>query len=138
MRQIHIFYNQAINWHDIVPDFWRFTQICKKFAAVACKIVFVIVSEQFYYRSNNKNNFARKCCKFLANLCKSSEILEHCHVQWWIKYRNNRSVSWRLSCTSFYHLQPINILHLNIKWCPNLLGWNKFTLILDKILRFRP
>ena len=31
-------------------DFWRFTQICKKFAAFARKIVFVIVSEQFYNR----------------------------------------------------------------------------------------
>ena len=71
--------------------FWRFTQICKKFAAFARKIVFVIVSEQFYYRNNNKNNFVSKCCKFLANLCKSSEILEQCHVKWWLKYRNNRS-----------------------------------------------
>ena len=50
--------------------FCRFTQICKKFAAFAHKIVFVIVSEQFYYRNNNKNNFSSKCCKFLANLQK--------------------------------------------------------------------
>jgi hypothetical protein len=50
------------------------------------------------FRNNNKNNFALKCCKFLANLCKSSEILEQCHVKWWLKYRNNRSVSWRLCC----------------------------------------
>ena len=78
--------------------FWRFTQICKKFAAFARKIVFFIVSEQFYYRKNNKNNFASKCCKFLANLCKSSEILEQCYVKWWLKYRYNRSVSWRLRC----------------------------------------
>ena len=83
---------------NLFQYFWRFTQICKKFAAFARKIVFVIVSEQFYYRNNNKNNFVSKCCKFLANLCKSSEILEHCHVKWWLKYRNNRSVSWRLSC----------------------------------------
>ena len=53
------------------------------------------------FRNNNKNNFVSKCCKFLANLCKSSEILEQCHVKWWLKYRNNRSVSWRLSCTNF-------------------------------------
>ena len=32
---------------------WRFTQIWKKFAAFARKIVFVIVSEQFYYRNNS-------------------------------------------------------------------------------------
>ena len=65
----------------------RFTQICKKFAAFARKIVFVIVSEQFYYRNNNKNNFVSKFSKFLANLCKSSEILEQCHVNWWLDYR---------------------------------------------------
>jgi hypothetical protein len=47
---------------------------------------------------NSKNNFALKSCKCLANLCKSSEILEQCHVKWWLKYRNNKSVSWRLSC----------------------------------------
>ena len=28
--------------------FWRFAKICKKFAALECKIVFVIVSEQFF------------------------------------------------------------------------------------------
>ena len=44
--------------------FWRFTQI----------------SEQFYYRNDNKNNFASKCCKFLANLCKVSKIVLQCNV----------------------------------------------------------
>jgi hypothetical protein len=51
--------------------FWRFAQISKKFAAFAHKIVFVIVSVVKLFRNNNKNNFARKCCKFLANLQKS-------------------------------------------------------------------
>ena len=73
--------------------FWRFAQICKIFVAFARKRVFVIVSVVKLFRNNNKNNFARKCCKFLANLCKSSEMLEQCHVKWWLKYRNNRSVS---------------------------------------------
>ena len=65
---------------DIISfqDFWRFAQICKKFAAFARKIVFVIFSEQFCY--SNKNNFVSKCCKFLANLCKSSEILAQCYI----------------------------------------------------------
>ena len=49
-------------------------------------------------KNNNKNNFALICCKFLANLCKSLKMLEQCHVNWWLNYRNNRSVSWRLSC----------------------------------------
>ena len=34
------------------------------------------------FRNNNENNFAFICCKFLANLCKSSEILKQCHVNW--------------------------------------------------------
>ena len=68
--------------------FWRFTQICKKFAAFAHKIVFVIVSVVKLFRNNNKNNFASKCCKFLANMCKSSEIPEQCQVKWWLEYRN--------------------------------------------------
>ena len=79
--------------------FWRFTQICKKFAAFALKIVFVIVSDKFYYRNNNKNNFVSKCCKFLPNLCKSSEILEQCHVNWWLDYRIYGFVSYSFSCT---------------------------------------
>ena len=39
------------------------------------------------FRNNDKNNFASKCCNFFANLCKSSEILEQCHVNWWLDYR---------------------------------------------------
>ena len=34
-----------------------------------------------------KTIFCSKCCKFLANLCKSLEILEQCHVKWWLKYQ---------------------------------------------------
>ena len=67
--------------------FWRFIQICKKLAAFALKIVFVIVFEHLYYRNNNKNNFASKCCKFLANLCKSSAILKQYDVKCWLNYR---------------------------------------------------
>ena len=89
-----------MTWHcsGISEDSHRFAQNLQHLLA---KLFFVIVSEQFYYRNNN--NFVNKCCKFLANLCKSSEILEHCHVKWWLKYQkfqNNRSVSWRLSTTS--------------------------------------
>ena len=50
------------------------------------------------FRNNNKNNFASKCCKFLANLFKSSEILEQCHVKWWLNYRIYGSVSYSFSC----------------------------------------
>ena len=55
-------------------------------------MLFFIVSVVKLFRNNNKNNFASKSCKFLANLCKSSEILEQCHVKWWLKYRNNISL----------------------------------------------
>ena len=52
-------------------------------------------------KNNNRNNFAVICCKkllnnnnnyafvyriFLANQCKSSDILEQCHVKWWLNY----------------------------------------------------
>ena len=69
--------------------FSRFLKICTDLQAICSierKIVFVIVSEQF-------------CIHMLQISCKSSEILEQCHVKWWFKYRNDRSVSWRLSCT---------------------------------------
>ena len=62
-------------------------------------LLFLEVARQKLFRNNNKNNFTFICCKFLANLCRFSEILEQCHVKWCLKYRNNRSVSWRLSCT---------------------------------------
>ena len=97
MRMTYYFNTWAIIWHGNVPVFLN---ICKKFGAFARKIVLVIVSVVKLFRNNNKNNFVSKCCKFLANLCKSLEILEQCHVKWWLKYRNNRSVLWRLSCNS--------------------------------------
>ena len=97
MRLIYYFDALAIIWHSIVPVFLRiYTDIHRS----DHKIVFVIVWCLKLFKNNNKNNFAFICCKFLANLCKSSKILEHCHVKWWLKYRNNRSVSWRLSCNS--------------------------------------
>ena len=91
--------------------FWRFAQICKKFAAFAHKIVFVIDSVVKLFRNNTENNFALIRCKFLANLCKSSEIVEQCHVKWWLGYRYNRSVSWRLSCNLKEFRDP-RTLHL--------------------------
>ena len=88
--------------------FWRFAQICKKFAAFALKIVFVIVSVVKLFRNNNKNNFSSKCCKFLANLCKSSEILEQCYVKWWLNYRINGYLSYSFSCTKKINLDWIS------------------------------
>ena len=58
--------------------FWRFTQICKEFAALERKNVFVIVSEQIS--------------------CKSSEILKQYDAKWWLNYRIYGSVSYSFSC----------------------------------------
>ena len=119
-RQIHMFYNQAIIWHDIV---WVFLKI------------YTDLQEIYNFCSQNcfcycfctilLHNFASKFCKFLANLCKSSEILEQCHVKWWLKYWNNKSVSWRLSCISiqyaifmksFQFLNGVQLLSWAMEW----------------------
>ena len=85
-----------MTWHcsSIYEDLHRFARNLKQLLV----IVFDIDSEQFYYRNDNKNNFLSKCCKFLANLSKSSEILEQCHVKWWFNYRIYGSVSYSFSC----------------------------------------
>ena len=62
--------------------FWRFAQIC-----FSTKL----------FTNNNKNNFANKWSKILANLCKSSEILGQCHVKWLLDYRIYGSVSYSFS-----------------------------------------
>ena len=93
MRPIYYFDTWAIIWHGIVCWFVVFSPFLPVLVCCDHKIVL------HWYENQNKNNFVLKCCKFLANLCKSSKILEHYHVKWWLKYRNNRSVSWSLSCT---------------------------------------
>ena len=100
--------------------FWRFAQICRKFAAFAHETVFVIVSVVNLFRNNSKNNFASKCCKFLANLCKSLEILEQCHVKWWLDYRTYGSVSYSFSCTNggfiFFRFFTLMVSKVEICW----------------------
>ena len=61
MRPIYYFDTWVIIWHGNVPVFLKFAQICKKFAAFAHKIVFVIVSVVKLFRNNNKNNFLQIC-----------------------------------------------------------------------------
>ena len=68
MKLIHYFDTWAIIWRGIIPVFLK---ICKKFAVFAHKIVFGTFSVAKLFRNNNKNNFASKCCKFLANLQNS-------------------------------------------------------------------
>ena len=85
--------------------FWRFAQICKKFAAFEHKIVcycfWTILGEQLakLFRNNNKNTFVLICCKFLANLSKSYEILKQYDVKWRFNYRKCGSVWYSFSCT---------------------------------------
>ena len=95
MRQIHIFYNEAIIWH-IVSGFLK---ICTDLHEICCIwsqnyfcywfLTIFWVARLKLFINNNKNNFGLKYCKFLANLRKSSEILEQCHV----KYRNKKNMS---------------------------------------------
>ena len=108
--QIHIFNNQAVIWHHIVSGFLKICTDLQETCSIWAQNCFYCCFWTIYsscdlklLRNNKKNNFALICCKFLANLCKSSEILEQCHVNWWLKYRNSKSVSWRLSCTYYNH-----------------------------------
>ena len=64
MRQIHIFYNQAIICYRIVSGFMK---ICTDLHRYDRKIVFVIVSEQFEARNNNKNNFVNISVQIFIN-----------------------------------------------------------------------
>ena len=45
------------------------------------------------------NNFAIICCKFLANRCKSSDILKQYDVKRWLNYRKYGSVWYSFSFT---------------------------------------
>ena len=60
---------------------------------------FHISAEQFYDR--NKQEWGKK-----------SEINKQYHVKWWLKYQNNRSVSWRLSCNNQFTF----ITHRQLFW----------------------
>ena len=41
---------------DIVPVFLKIYSNLQEICSICSKVVFAIVSEQFYYRNNNKNN----------------------------------------------------------------------------------
>ena len=89
--------------------FWRFARICKKFAAFQCKKVWwTILGMQLVklFRNNNKNNFSLICCKFLANLCKSSEILKQYDVKWRLNSRLRSSRGLLLRQKVFFFISP--------------------------------
>ena len=92
MRLIHYFDTWAIVWHGILFQyFWRFAQICKQLAAFERKIVLIL------FLSNFRTQIAKLSSnnKFLANLCKSLEILKQYDVKWWL-------VSYSFSCICSY------------------------------------
>ena len=63
------------------------------------------------------------------------------HVKWWLKYRNNRSVSWRLSCTLSYCVKKNRLLlffvlvhNLTFKSCRCTQKWYIVSLVTLKYL----
>ena len=98
MRMIYCFDTWALDM-ALFQYFWRSAQICNKLVVQNCS------------ETITKTILRLFCCKFIANLCKSSEIVEQCHVKWWLGYRYNRSVSWRLSCNLKEFRDP-RTLHL--------------------------
>ena len=110
MRQIHISIIKPSYHLRISEDLHRFARNLQDMSEELFLLLFL---NNFTTETVTKNNFERKCWKFLANLCKSLEILEQCHVKWWLKYRNNRSVSWRLSLKEF----PNGIINFGSQCC---------------------
>ena len=86
----------------------------------------------------NNNNFGSKCCKYLANLCKSSEILEQCHVKWWLGYRIYGSVSYSFSCKKDNNTNYSKFDTKLVSWrpvemtCSRPLSWT----LVDKLVAF--
>ena len=136
MRLIYYFNTWAIIWHGNAPVFQKICTdlqeicsissqncFCYCFCSKNCSSKFrsrhstvlllfllrnLLKQSLKLFRNNDKNNFASKCCNFFANLCKSSEILEQCHVNWWLDYRIYGSVSYSFSCNLWkYNMQKI-------------------------------
>ena len=95
MRLLYYFNTWAIIWHGIVPVFLKICTDLQEICSIWVQNCFcycfwtILLQEQYL----TKTILLANAAIFIANLCKSSEILEHCHVKWWLKYQNNRSVS---------------------------------------------
>ena len=94
----------------LLQYFWRFAQICKKVEAFECKIVFIVVSEQF----------CSQCCKSVQILINTGTMPRH--------IIDNESVSWRLSCnyvmTLLFFKKVIKVSLLAMP-CPQLCQFEK-------------
>ena len=110
----------------IDEDLHRFTQIWEQNWFCYCFWTILQAVHLKLFRSNNKNNFTLK---------------------WWLKYRNNRSVSWRLSCnclmkkkiTIFLKIYLLSFFHFELhsfqmfsghfstlaSWLSGLLDWKE-------------
>ena len=73
----------------ISEDFPGFPRICATWSLNCFCFDFHISAEQFY--DHNKQELGKT---------GENQTNKQCHVKWWLKYRNNRSVSWRLSCNT--------------------------------------
>ena len=75
----------ATIWHEIVSWFLTISQDLRN-----------MITKLFLFW------FSYQCRTILwsqqTRTGKKPEINKQCHVKWWLKYRNNRLVSWRLSC----------------------------------------
>ena len=82
-----------LTWHcfSISEDLHRFAAFACKFVCCYCFCGKIVQKQQ-------QKQFCLHMLQISCKSVKSSEILEQCHVKLWLKYRNNRSVSWRLSC----------------------------------------
>ena len=92
IRLIYCFDTSAIIWDGIVQVFLKIYSDLQEICSIwtykcFCYCFWMILSV-----------FAFICCKFLANLSKFSQILEHCYVKWWLNYRKYGSVSYSFSC----------------------------------------
>ena len=94
-----------LNLHEIDPLFWYLSHHLVLICSIWTQNCFVIVSEEIPFWiildarlaklfRNDKNNFALICSKFIANLCKSYEIL---NVKWLHNYRKYGSISYSFS-----------------------------------------
>ena len=96
-------------WQGIVQVFLKIysdlQEICSIWTQNCFCYCFWTILGALLPKTITKNNFALICYKFVANLCKYSEILKQWHVKWWLNYRNNRSVSWGLSCTDKHYIE---------------------------------
>ena len=83
MRQFHIFFNQAMNWHRIVCWFLCFYMFLPVFAWYDHNIVLQIRSKQ--------NNFMITSCR----------IKKQSDLKFWLNWRKYETVSYSFSCRYF-------------------------------------